>query len=111
MQNLSELQPAERGTIYEVSGSGALRRRLLDMGIVPGTEIQVVRVAPLGDPVEYLVKGYRLSLRRREAAHVLVEPLPCTDCPQMDGGECDETSQSRCPRWLSWLLRHGGDAH
>ncbi len=110
MQNLSELQPAERGTIYEVSGSRALRRRLLDMGIVPGAEIEVVRVAPLGDPVEYLVKGYRLSLRRREAANVLVEPLPCADCPQLVGGQCDETSQSRCPRWLRWLLRNGGDA-
>lgn len=110
MQTLSELLPAQRGTIHEVSGSRALRRRLLDMGIVPGTEIEVIRVAPLGDPVEYLVKGYRLSLRRREAANVLVEPLPCTDCPRLEDGQCDETSQARCPRWLSWLLRNGGDA-
>lgn len=110
MQSLNELLPAQRGTVHGISGSGALRRRLLDMGIVPGAEIEVVRVAPLGDPVEYLVKGYRLSLRRREAANVLVEPMPCTDCPQRAGVQCDAASQPRCPRWLSWLLRNGGDA-
>ncbi len=110
MQTLSELLPAQRGTVYEVSGNRALRRRLLDMGVVPGAEIEVVRIAPLGDPVEYLVKGYRLSLRRREASNVLVEPLPCADCPQLEDDPGDAASASRCPRWLSWLLRSRGDA-
>ena len=67
MLTLNDLQPAQRGRICEVKGAGALRRRLLDMGVVPGAEIEVVRIAPLGDPVEYRVRGYRLSLRRSEA--------------------------------------------
>jgi Fe2+ transport system protein FeoA len=91
-----------------VRGSHALRRRLLDMGVVPGEEIEVIRIAPLGDPVEYMVRGYRLSLRRSEAAQVLVEPLPCADCPELDAGTCDEGQARRCPRWLAWLARNGG---
>lgn len=109
LQTLSELVPAQRGRIYEVKGAGALRRRLLDMGIVPGAEIEVVRIAPLGDPVEYRVRGYRLSLRRSEAAHVVIEPLPCEDCPEPQASACDGRDATRCPRWLAWLVRtpHG----
>jgi hypothetical protein len=75
------------------------------MGVVPGAEIEVMRIAPLGDPVEYRVRGYRLSLRRSEAAHVVVEPLPCDDCPELQAGDCDEHQAPRCPRWLAWLTR------
>ncbi|RLG36173.1 MAG: iron transporter [Candidatus Alkanophagales archaeon] len=69
---LSELRPGERGVVVRVVGERKLRRRILDMGIVSGTEIEVVRVAPLGDPVEFRLKGYELSLRRAEAENVLV---------------------------------------
>lgn len=106
---LSELEPAQHGRIFEVQGASALRRRLLDMGVVPGAEIEVVRIAPLGDPVEYKVKGYRLSLRRAEAAQVLVELLPCLDCPEQQKAACSAADQPRCPRWLTWLLRSGND--
>jgi Fe2+ transport system protein FeoA len=109
LHSLNELKPAQRGLVRRVRGSHALRRRLLDMGVVPGEEIEVIRIAPLGDPVEYLVRGYRLSLRRSEAAHVLVERLPCQDCPELEKGTCDESSVRRCPRWLAWLAGRGRD--
>ena len=106
MLTLNDLQPAQRGRICEVKGVGALRRRLLDMGVVPGAEIEVVRIAPLGDPVEYRVRGYRLSLRRSEATLVMVEKLPCEDCPELQAGVYAELQAPRCPRWLAWLTRN-----
>jgi len=69
---LSELKPGERGIISKVTGDRALRRRLLDMGLTRGTEITVVRKAPLGDPIEFLLKGYNLSLRKKESENVYV---------------------------------------
>lgn len=71
-KKLSELKPGEGGVITRLDGTGALRRRLLDMGLVRGTEITVVRRAPLGDPVEFLLKGYNLSLRKKEGDNVYV---------------------------------------
>jgi Fe2+ transport system protein FeoA len=75
MVPLSELKPKERGTIVKVGGDGPVRRRILDMGVVPGTEVEVVRVAPLGDPVEFLIRGYHLSLRKEEARDIFVEKV------------------------------------
>ncbi len=70
---LSDMQPGEKGIILSVSGDNTVQRRIRDMGIVRGTEIEVVRRAPFGDPVEFRLKGYNLSLRREEAACVSVE--------------------------------------
>ena len=70
---LNELKPEERGRIVKVGGGGGIRRRLLDMGLVSGSEIEVERVAPLGDPVEIRIKGYHLSLRKEEAINIQVE--------------------------------------
>lgn len=70
---LSELKQNQMATIVRVKGKGASRRRMMDMGIVPGSEIRVIRSAPFGDPVEYSVKGYSLSLRKSEASEILVE--------------------------------------
>ena len=70
---LSQMRPKESGMITKVGGSGAVHRRILDMGVVPSTAVTVERVAPLGDPIEIKVKGYHLSLRKEEAAHVYVE--------------------------------------
>ncbi|MBO4355117.1 MAG: ferrous iron transport protein A [Methanomicrobium sp.] len=64
---LDTLPPNHKGTIIGVSGAGAFKKRILGMGIVAGTEIENVRSAPLGDPVEYKLKGYCLSLRKSEA--------------------------------------------
>ncbi|MBT9130358.1 MAG: Fe(2+) transport protein A [candidate division WS2 bacterium] len=70
---LSELKKGEKGKIVKISGKGNVQRRLLDMGLVSGSEIEMQRVAPLGDPMEIKVKGYNLSLRKEEAATIQVE--------------------------------------
>ena len=73
VKTLNQLKPGERATIIKVGGEGPVHRRILDMGVVSGAEIKVVRVAPLGDPVEFLIKGYNLSLRKSEAQQIQVE--------------------------------------
>jgi ferrous iron transport protein A len=69
-RTLDQLAPGERARIRRVGGTGALRRRLLDMGLTGGSLIELIRVAPMGDPLEFRVRGYSLSLRRSEAALV-----------------------------------------
>jgi len=66
------LQPGQRATIIRVGGAGPLRRRFIEMGILKGETIQIERHAPLGDPVEYFIKGYHLALRKEEAAQIEV---------------------------------------
>ncbi len=70
---LSELKPKERGRVVKVGGGGGIHRRLLDMGLVSGSDVEVERVAPLGDPIEIRIKGYHLSLRKEEAINIQVE--------------------------------------
>ncbi len=70
---LSELKRGEKGKIVKIGSGGGLHRRLLDMGLVSGSEIKMERVAPMGDPIEIKVKGYNLSLRKEEAASIQVE--------------------------------------
>jgi len=72
---LHELKIGQRGTIVRVGGEGPAKRRMMDMGLVAGTEVKVERVAPLGDPIEIKIKGYHLSLRKEEAVQVQVEVL------------------------------------
>ena len=69
---LSELQPGAKGKVMRITNTEGVRRRLLDMGVVSGAEVLVEGVAPLGDPMEIKVKGYRLSLRKNEAASIYV---------------------------------------
>jgi len=66
------LRPGQRATITRVNGVSALRRRFIEMGIVRGETILIERHAPLGDPIEYFVKGYHLALRKEEAAQIEV---------------------------------------
>lgn len=61
-------------TVVRVGGQGAARRRLLDMGILPGTAVEITGTAPLGDPVELRLRGYTLTLRRADGAQVEVTP-------------------------------------
>ncbi len=70
---LDQLQKGQRARVVEVRGHDALALRLMEMGLIDGQEIQMIGVAPLGDPIEYQVLGYRLSLRRSEAQRVEVE--------------------------------------
>jgi Fe2+ transport system protein FeoA len=71
-RKLNELQTGERGIIVRITGTGRFRQRLMEMGFVPGTEIWVEKYAPLKDPIEYVLKGYHISLRHEEAERVLV---------------------------------------
>lgn len=66
---LKDLKPGDKGTITKVRGG----RRLMDMGLVKGAKLEVVRVAPLGDPIEISIRGYNLTLRKDEAAGITVE--------------------------------------
>lgn len=76
------------GTIEKVNGEGRLRRRLFDMGLTPGAELFLRKRAPLGDPLEITLRGYELTLRKSEAADVLIK---VTDLSQVAGSE--ETSE------------------
>lgn len=67
MKTLRDVAVGQTATVAKVHGEGALKRRIMDMGITKGTEIYVRKVAPLGDPVEVTVRGYELSLRKEDA--------------------------------------------
>ena len=71
--SLDQMKPGQKGKIARVGGAGAVCRRLVDMGAVRGTTVEVIKVAPLGDPIEVKLKGYNLSLRKEEAAGINVE--------------------------------------
>jgi Fe2+ transport system protein FeoA len=73
LEKLSRVKTGSKCIIKKIGGEGAFKRRILDMGMVPGSEIEVVRVAPLGDPVDFKLRGYHLSLRKEEADKILVE--------------------------------------
>ncbi|MCR5092526.1 MAG: ferrous iron transport protein B [Lachnospiraceae bacterium] len=76
---LKELKPGESGRILTVGGEGALRQHLLDMGVIPGGFVHVVKFAPMGDPVELKIHGYELTLRLAEAEQIAVEPAQDED--------------------------------
>lgn len=70
---LKELKPGQQGIVASIGTTGPMKRRIMDMGITPGVEIKVVKVAPLGDPIEVNVRGYELSLRKDEAQQIVME--------------------------------------
>ncbi len=72
---LGELPVGSRAMVAEVKGGGKQQRRMLDMGLVPGAEVTVIRTAPLGDPVEYRIKGTAIAMRRTDADSILVEEV------------------------------------
>lgn len=69
---LDQLSPGQSARVKRIGGAGAIRRRLMDMGITSGVEIAVIKTSPFGDPVEYLLRGYHLSLRKSEAQMIEV---------------------------------------
>lgn len=73
MKTLKEIKIGKTATVVKVHGEGALKRRIMDMGITKGVEISVRKVAPLGDPLEITVRGYELSLRKADAELIEVE--------------------------------------
>lgn len=72
-KKLSQFDIGQSGVIRMVGGEGRVRRRLFDMGVTPGAQVTLVKVAPLGDPMELTIRGYQLSLRRSEADLVTME--------------------------------------
>ena len=73
MKTLKDVAVGDKAIVKRLSGEGALKRRIVDMGETKGVEVLVRRVAPLGDPIEVTVRGYELSLRKDEAANIIVE--------------------------------------
>ena len=70
MKTLSDVKPGQNATVVKLHGEGAVKRRIMDMGITKGVEITVRKVAPLGDPMELTVRGYELSIRKADAAAI-----------------------------------------
>ena len=70
---LEQIEPGEKVTIAKVTITGRIGRKMMDMGVTKDTEVEIVRVAPLGDPIDIKLKGYHLSLRKAEAARVFVK--------------------------------------
>jgi ferrous iron transport protein A len=73
MQTLRDVKTGDTIHVTKISGDGALRRRIMDMGIVKGVEVFVRKVAPLGDPIEVTIRGYELSIRKADAELISVE--------------------------------------
>lgn len=70
---LKDLKPGQQGTVTSLGSKGPVKRRIMDMGVTPGTVIKVIKVAPLGDPIEVNIRGYELSLRKDEAEQIQIQ--------------------------------------
>ena len=73
MKTLKDIRVGDTVSVKKLHGEGAVKRRIMDMGITKGVEVYVRKVAPLGDPVEITVRGYELSIRKGDAENILVE--------------------------------------
>ena len=82
MTTLRELKPGEYGRIIKVGGEGSLRQHFLDMGVIPEAQVSVVKYAPMGDPVELIVQGYKLTLRLDDAEHIEVERITALEAEE-----------------------------
>lgn len=89
---LDQLTVGKRAVIKAVGGEGALRRRLLDLGLTPYTPVMIRRIAPLGDPIEINIRGYELTLRKSEAKAIEVFYFECSSC-----GNCYFGTKNKCP--------------
>ena len=69
----NDLAIGKEAVITAVHGEGALRLRLLDMGLIPGTKVKVIKIAPLGDPIEITLRGYELTIRREHAKEIIIK--------------------------------------
>ena len=70
---LKDLKPGQEGIVKSIATVGAMKRRIMVMGITPGVEVKVIKAAPLGDPIEVHVRGYELSLRKEEALKIEIQ--------------------------------------
>lgn len=72
MFTLKDLRPGQKACVSSIAVEGLMRRKLMDMGVTPGVEIQVNKTAPFGDPIEVRLRGYSLSLRKKDAENILM---------------------------------------
>jgi ferrous iron transport protein B len=91
--NLAELKIGQTATILNVGGKGSLRQHFLDMGVLPGVPVTLVKYAPMGDPMELRVHGYELTLRRADARKIDVSPIAVSDMPKMPVRNSDPEPQ------------------
>lgn len=70
---LKDLKPGQSGVVESIGQKGPIRRRLMDMRVTPGVKVEVIKVAPLGDPIEINIRGYELSLRKDEAQNIVLK--------------------------------------
>ena len=75
MKTLKELKVGDTARVVKLYGEGAVKRRIMDMGLTKGVDVQIRKVAPLGDPIEVTVRGYELSIRKGEAEIIEVETV------------------------------------
>ena len=109
-KTLNDLTPGQSGTILSVGNqSGAVKRRLVDMGLTPGTQVKVTKVAPLGDPLEVSLRGYELSLRRADAEQIVMgEPRRTAQAPGRARAADPETARRQLRDHEHELEAHGG---
>ncbi len=81
LTTLKTLKPGQSARIQAVGGEGALRQHFLDMGVIPGVQVTVIKLAPMGDPMELRIRGYELTLRLSEAEKITVVPIPAPEAP------------------------------
>ena len=98
---LSELKTGERGVIVKVSGHGSFRKRIIEMGFVRGNKVKVILNAPLRDPIEYEIIGYKISLRREEAAKIeVISEAEAKEVMTKDAGSDDLRAIEAGEGWL-----------
>jgi ferrous iron transport protein A len=85
MLTLEQVVPGASVVVEKVGGARAFRRRLMELGIIPGTRVEVLRIAPFGDPMELSARGCNLSIRAAEAREVQVQALPATEAVSASG--------------------------
>ncbi|WP_346900246.1 ferrous iron transport protein A [Clostridium sp. UBA7503] len=73
MNTLKDVKPGHTVTVLKIQGEGAVKRRIMDMGVTKGSSIHLRKIAPLGDPIEITIRGYELSIRKSDAEKILVE--------------------------------------
>ena len=104
MKTLKDIRIGEKALVTKVNGEGALRQHLLDMGVIPGVEVTVVKYAPMGDPIEIMIHGYELTLRLEDARQIETEPVPA-------GAETEKPKSRKHGKTLHPGLGEGGKFH
>ena len=100
---LDVLESGHRAVVRTVGGEGALRQHFLDMGVIPGARMEFVKTAPLGDPLEYRIHGYELTLRREDAAKIGIELVDEADWMEGRRFETD-ASEEEINNWAAEML-------